>query len=184
MNKELRIMGKTKKRTHNTYFMIHDSGLSLLEVLVVVALFAVLGIVISRSIILTLQGSQKSESLVRARENLDYSLAVIERQIRNATSITECPNTDTNIINYTDQNGRAGSFSCVNVGQADSYVASGSARLTSDAVSLVTCSFTCTLGTGDKPPVVAVDLEVKNANASGAQSSVVSATTQIYLRSY
>jgi prepilin-type N-terminal cleavage/methylation domain-containing protein len=159
-------------------------GISLIEVLVVVALFAVLGVVISRSIILTLQGSQKSEFLVRARENIDYSLAVIERQIRNADSITECPNTDTNIINYTDQSGRLSSFSCVGVGSADSYVASGSARLTSNTVSVSTCSFTCTPGAGAKPPVVAVDLEVKNTNASGVQGAVVSATTQIYLRSY
>jgi prepilin-type N-terminal cleavage/methylation domain-containing protein len=160
------------------------AGMSLLEVLVVVAIFAILGIIIARSVILTLQGSHKSESLIHARENLDYSLGVIERQIRNADAITECPNTNTNIINYTDQNGNAGSFSCVNVGAGDSYVASVSARLTSDAVSVVACSFVCTPSDGANPPKVSVDLEVTNAGGTGAGSSTVTASTQIYLRSY
>ncbi len=94
-------------------------GLSLIEILVVVSIFAILGIIITRSVILTLQGSKKSESLIRVRENLDYAKSVIERQIRNADN-AECPNPDTTLLNYTDQFGNKTSFSCTNIGQADS----------------------------------------------------------------
>jgi prepilin-type N-terminal cleavage/methylation domain-containing protein len=161
-----------------------EKGMSLLEVLVVVAIFAILGILVARSIILTLQGSQKSESLVRVRENLDYSLSIIERQIRSANSVTPCPNIDTNVINFIDQNGVASSFSCVNPGLADSYLASGSARLTNDNVGIVSCTFSCTNSGSSNPPLVTIDLTVKDASSSANQQTSVTASTQIYLRNY
>lgn len=161
-----------------------ERGMSLLEVLVVVTIFAVLGLLVTESIILTLQGSKKSESIIRARENLDYSLSTIERQIRNANSVAPCPNPDSKIINYLDQNGSSSSFSCVNPGQPGSYVASGSARLTSDVVTVADCSFVCSLGTDVNPSLIKIDLTLKDALASGVQSAKVSASTQIYLRNY
>jgi prepilin-type N-terminal cleavage/methylation domain-containing protein len=162
----------------------NEKGMSLLEVLVVITIFAVLGVLITQSIVLTLQGSQKSESMVRARENLDYSLNIIERQIRNANTIASCPNPDTSVISYLDQGGNPASFSCVNTGSDGSYIASGSARLTSSAVKIVECSFTCSLGGESNPSVVKVELTVKDASASGIRSANVSASTQIYLRNY
>lgn len=160
--------------------------MSLIEILVVVTIFAVLGILVTQSVILTLQGSKKSESLVHVRENLNYSLSIIERQIRNAGSVTPCPNSDTKIINYFDQNGVLGLFSCVNTGSNNSYIASGSAglRLTSDTVKITACSFVCTLRNGDNPSLVTINLTLKDAAASGIQSAEVSASTQIYLRNY
>jgi prepilin-type N-terminal cleavage/methylation domain-containing protein len=161
-----------------------SKGMSLLEILVVVSIFAILGIITTRAIILTLQGSQKSESLVKVRENLDYSLGVIERQLRNANSITECPNPDPSIINYQDESGVTTSFSCVDTGGDDSYVASGSARLTNDNVVIVSCAFSCTLGTSANPSSVMVNLEARDTGPVGAQRSIVTATTQIFLRNY
>ena len=157
--------------------------MSLLEVLVVITIFAVLGLLVTQSIILTIQGSKKSESVIRARENLDYSLSTIERQIRNANSVTPCPNTDTTVINYLDQDGTASSFSCVNTGSNGSYIASGSAHLTGDAVKITACSFNCIPGTEANPSYITIDLTVKEASVSGIQSNV-SASTQIYLRNY
>jgi len=161
-----------------------NNGMSLLEVLVVITIFAILGILVTQSIVLTLIGSQKSESMVKSRENLDYSLNIIERQIRNANSITVCPNLDPAVIDYLDQNGKPSSFSCVNTGNDESYIASGSSRLTNDAIKIVSCSLVCTPGTETNPSFVSVDITVKEASAAGIRSADVSATTQIYLRNY
>ncbi len=163
---------------------MREKGMSLIEILVVVSIFAILAIITTRSVLLTLQGSKKSETLVKVRENLGYSMGVVERQIRNANTISECPNSDTNTINYTDQNGNAASFSCVNVGSVNGYIASGSARLTSTEITITGCSFMCTPGTSANPSLVNVTLEAKDAAAVGIQNSSVSTTTQIYLRNY
>ncbi|HUC94564.1 MAG TPA: type II secretion system protein [Candidatus Saccharimonadales bacterium] len=166
--------------------------MSLLEVLVVITIFAVLGVLVTQSIALTLQGSKKSESMVRARENLDYSLDIIERQIRNASSvygdsgyIVPCPNSDTSIIYYEDQDGEQSSFSCQGtLGSGGSYIASGSAQLTSNTVKIMSCVFQCYPATGSNSPYVTIDLTVQDASSSGIQSANVSASTQIYLRNY
>lgn len=162
-----------------------EAGLSLLEILVVIAIFAGLGILITRSVLLTLGGGKKSESLIKVRENLNYSIGVIERNLRNANSITDCTNSNTSIISYIDQDGNPGTFSCVNVGSPTltGYVASGSAKLSSDTVNVISCSFTCGLGAGT-PSSITIDLEAKDTSASGVDNSVVTATTQIFLRNY
>ncbi len=151
--------------------------MSLLEILVVVAIFAVLGIIVTQSVILTLRGSKKSESQVRVRENIGYALSVIERRLRNADSITSC---DGQTVTYRDSQGISSTFSCVS--GADSYVASASARLTSSEVLINTCSFVCDLTSS--PPSVTVSLEATEASATGIEGARVSSSTKVYLRTY
>ena len=164
--------------------MKHEMGMSLLEILVVVAIFAILGIIVTRSIILSIGGSKKSESLVKVRENLDYSLAIIERQLRNADSITICPLPASNLISYKDLYGNTGTFSCENLGGLDPYIASGSARLSSSSVKITSCSFTCTSETSTNPALVTISLEAEDAETTGIQKSKVTTSTQVYLRNY
>ncbi len=162
-------------------------GLSLIEVLIVITIFAVLGVLVTQSVALTLMGSRKSESIVHARENLDYSLNIIERGIRGATVVTPCSNADTTTINYLDQNGNNGLFSCQGtLGSIGSYVASGSAsvHLTSNTVKIMSCVFHCYPATSTNPTYVTVDLTMREATASGAQSANVTGSTQIRLRNY
>lgn len=151
-------------------------GISLIEILVVIMIFAILGILISRVILVTLRGSGKSDSLVKVRENLSYSLAVIEREIRNAETIT-CPSSTQ--VNYTNSRGTSTYFSC-----SGSRVASGSAWLTSDEVSITACSFTCTAASGHVPPSVTISLEAKDATITGVVAAQATVTTKIFLRTY
>lgn len=161
-----------------------QKGMSLLEILVVVSIFAVLGILITRSVLLTLGGGKKSESLIRVRENLNYSIAVIERQLRNADSITDCSNTNPVLISYKDQSGIASSFSCV-IGTQGSvgYISSGSAKLSSDTVSITNCSFVCASSSGT-PSSITINLEGTDAETKAIENSIVTAKTQIFLRNY
>lgn len=159
-------------------------GMSLLEILVVIAIFSILGVIIARSVALSIGGSRKSESVVKVRENLNYSLAVMERQIRNSNSILECPNSDEKRIDYIDQYGNSTFFACVNTGGIDSYIASGSSRLTNDQLQITQCSFTCIPASSSNPDSVTIYLEANDSSATGTQNSTVSTTTQIYLRNY
>lgn len=179
-------MGNKKKQIQipDSRFQVLNSGMSLLEILVVIAIFAILGIIVTRSVVLSIGGSRKSESVVKVRENLNYSLAIIERQIRNANSISQCPNPDPTRIDYKDRDGNPAFFSCVNLGGSDPYIASGSARLTNDLIQVTQCSFTCVAATSTNPALVTVTLEAKDSGAMGVQNATVSTTTQIYLRNY
>lgn len=164
-----------------------NKGLSLLEILVVITIFAVLGILVSQSVILTVRGTKKSETLVKVRENLNYAMAVTERQLRNSDSIPDCQSQAATRIDYVDQDGNNAFFSCNGLGTEDAYIASGSGavteRLTNPEVIVTACSFTCTLSESNTPPAVTIDFSAKDAGSSGNQGQVT-ITDQINLRSY
>ena len=155
-------------------------GISLIETLVVVAVLAIVGVLVTQSIALSLQGTQKSASQVHARENLNYALGIIERQIRNADSITSnCSGNFVTEVDYKDQNGTPTSFSC----PGDGTIASGSATLTSSTVQVTNCSFKCTTSSNGNQSV-SINLTVQDASATGIEGAVVSASTQINLMNY
>lgn len=163
-----------------------SSGISLIEILIVIGIFAVLGILSTTSVLLSLQGSKKGDAQVKVRENLDYAISIIERQLRNAGSVSPCPNTNPLVISYSDSNNIPTSFSCLNVPSAG-YVASGSAnlRLTSDEIKIIACSFTCTAGSGSTPPKVAINIKAVDAASQGSkEGAAVSISTEINLRTY
>lgn len=160
-------------------------GFSLLEVLVVLAVFSLLAIVSTTVILLSVRGTKKSDTSSRVRQNVDHAISVIERQIRNATSVASCPNADPNVLSYFDQDGNPTSFTCF-ANPVDGYIASGSAKITADEVIIDYCSITCVPAAGGEssPPYVDISINARDKSTTGAESSAFSAQTQIYLRTY
>lgn len=162
-------------------------GFSLIEILVVLAVFSILAIVVAQGIFVTLRGARKSETTTRVKENLAYAIAVVERQLHNASEVTPCPNTSPTRLDFKDEDGKTSYFSCQSVGPAG-YVASGSAtiRLTSDNVSVTACSFVCaTPSPGvDSPPSVDINITAQDATTVGAEGAQVTTSTKVFLRTY
>jgi Tfp pilus assembly protein PilE len=162
----------------------YSKGISFIEILVVVAIFAILGLLISRITLLTLRGSNKSDTIVKVRENLDYAIAIMERNLRNSDKVDPCPTTGTDRVDYIANGGGATYFSCVGTGTNTSYISSGSARLTGTDIKINTCSFSCVPQSGNTPPSVVINLEVQDTRALGIDSAKVSTSTIIQTRSY
>lgn len=159
------------------------NGFSIIEMLVVISVFAVIGIFTTRAISLTLRSSKKSDSLVRVRENVNYSLSVLERQIRNSERISSCTGSPTSSISYTSVEGILSTFSCVTPGTSG-YIASGSARLTSSDIAITSCSFTCTQVDANNPAVVKINVEAEDATSTSVEKGTVTAETEIIVRNY
>ena len=151
-----------------------------MEILVVITIFAVIGILSTRSVFLTLRGAKKSDSLIRVRENVNNAFSVIERQIRNAEKI-DCPSTDTT-LSYISLEGVSTSFSCT-IG-ANGYIASGSAKLTSDDISITSCSFACSQATQNVPPIVTISIVAEDNTSTSVEKGTVTTETQITARNY
>lgn len=158
-------------------------GYSLIEILVVITVFALLSVVASQALLLTLRGARKSEATIKVRENVSFALAVIGRHLHNSLAVTPCPNLDASRLDYSDQDGGQGSFTCVDPGE-EGYLASGSARLTTDKVAITECLLTCNPGTLGSPPWVEVTLTAKSSETVGAEGSSVTTSTQIFLRNF
>lgn len=156
-------------------------GFSLVEILVVITIFAVIGILSTRSLFLTLRGAKKSDSLVRVRENVNLALSVIERQIRNSESV-DCLSSTPEQLVYTALEGVDTSFSCTT--GFDKYIASGSARLTSEDISVTSCSFTCSQTDVNTPPSVKINITAEDNTSSSVEKGSITTETQIVARNY
>ena len=171
----------TKKSILHPRSYIVDLGFTLIETLVVVVIFATIGILSTRAIMLSVQGSKKGSSSVNVRENLNYSISVIERLLRNANRVSSCTSST---ITYLDENDVSASFSCVTPGNGG-YIASGSAllRLTSAEVAVTSCVISCDLV--GVPPSVTIDVTAGDVDtASIKEGTQISIFSNILLRTY
>lgn len=163
----------------------NSKGFSLVEMLVVILIFAAVGILSTNAVSLTLRSSRKSESLLRVRESVNYSLSVIERHIRNVGTIPSCTGVNAASISYLTPDGQLGSFTCISPG-VGGYIASGSAniRLTSNDISITSCVFKCTQVDLNNPPVVRLSVSAEDATSIASEKGTVSTDIEIATRNY
>lgn len=127
--------------------MKSSNGFSLIEILVVMSIFVVIAVIANQVFFSTLRGGSKSEATTLVKQEGNYALSVIERGLQGSQSITTAcssPAVSVSRIDYLDNTGTASSFSCES-SPTPPYIASGSARLTTDRVTIVTnsCKFYC-----------------------------------------
>jgi len=77
--------------------MNNNIGFTLVETLVVIALFVIVGGISVNLLFSAMKSSTKSAMMNQIKQNGDYALAVMERTIRNGKSITPCPGTTQDI---------------------------------------------------------------------------------------
>lgn len=159
------------------------NGYTLIELLIVIAVFAVIAFVSAQTIILTLESTHKADNTTKVRDNLDYALGEMSRQLHNAGAVT-CSGGASDHISFSDPNGNPVMFSCINIGSAGSAIASTSSSLvdltsTTDT-QIVSCIFTCTTNVSPAPPTVKIS--VVAADPTGKNQ--VSDETEITLRTY
>lgn len=155
------------------------SGYSLIEMLVVVSIFAVLGVISTQSIFVTIRSARKTEALSRVSENLNYTLGVIERQIQNAQEISSCPFDGFNYVDYIDQDGSPKKFELVTAS-----LFWGTENITSSQVNISSAIFTCIDQVGKVPVSLDVILTGNDPNTTGAETAELTLTSKIYLRQY
>lgn len=164
--------------------MLVKKGFSLIEILVVIGLFALIGIVTSQAVLTTLKGSRVIDSEANIRQNVDYAMNIIERNLRNSKEITECPNTtDPTKIDYVDPSGQDQSIFYVSSGD-DRYVAvtSNDNRLTSNQVRVTNFSIICSPAIGNASAEVNVTITATDPNATSDEAATITTSNKVVLR--
>jgi prepilin-type N-terminal cleavage/methylation domain-containing protein len=161
-------------------------GFTLMEMLVVIGVIGMIGVITSGSIITSIRGSKRTDSDTQVRQSVDYTIAVIERQLRNARSVTCDSPTQ---ITYTDPDFRTTTFSRGVYRPAGSpidvgYIASGSAttKLTGAEVNVTSVTFTCTPAQGNISASVTVVVNAEDSQAQGIEKAEIIGRTTVYLR--
>jgi len=179
-------------------------GFSLIEMLVVVGVFAILGVVVAQTTVTSLRSSRKSDTTVTIRENLELATATIDRKLRNATEIDAEPadplvnSCDKNAVgpvtvsafSYINVDKTQGGFTCADIGAANGRLVFNDIEngedqdLTSMDVTLTFCEFVCTPPSVGVPQSLGVVLVGMDSAGGGIEGAQISVDTQINLRSY
>lgn len=169
----------------------YQKGFTLIEVLVIMSIMGVVGTVIASIFTISLRTSRKATYITTVRQNGNYAIAQMTRQIRYAQSFdgledpvgsntyavdTTCVGATTirKKLKVTNFDGGSTIFTC---NEATDTIASTSATFgstpvnllvgtTNSPVNLQNCNLSCTRPSIDSPPIVTISFELSD-NASG-----------------
>lgn len=154
-------------------------GYSLVEMLVAVAIFSVLGVVMAQTILLSVRTAKRSENTVQVRSEIDQVVNLIENQLRNADAIV-CNNQ--NLITYTDSSGTINrTLSRVTV-SGRGVIRWNSNDVSSSKVSFAQNIFICS--SIDNPNTIELTLTAQSSGAGTAEASTITVKTEIKPRYY
>jgi prepilin-type N-terminal cleavage/methylation domain-containing protein len=156
-------------------------GFTLIEILVVVAIFGIIVVLGSSLFFSLLRGSTKSRILKVVRQNGDYALAVMGIMVRNAASL---PNYSGSSITIVNPDGGTTIFSC-----SSGRIASNGASLMSSEVKVNDCSsvFSLDLKEGGAAPAVMTikfSLSQQAVAARPEEQALMNFQTTVSLRNY
>jgi prepilin-type N-terminal cleavage/methylation domain-containing protein len=160
-----------------------NKGYSLVEMLIVIFIFTILSVIITQSLAVSLRSSRKGENISSVKADIDNAVAIMEKNLRYAKlkCISSLPNT----LVYEDQYGNTINFSCVNIDPNDHYIASNSARITSNKFYINNCAiFTCNPSSGTTPASVDINISARDKANAGAEGATVNIQTKILTRDY
>lgn len=135
-------------------------GFSLIEILVVLSVFILLVFISNQIFFSTLRGTSKTQAITTVKQNGNYAVSIVQRALYNSKGLISCT---ADRVNYYDADGKQTFFSCSQLGTDNAYIASDSARLTSEDVRVANCAVSCKLTTAPQEVELNFTLEKRDA---------------------
>lgn len=168
--------------------MVKEKGFTLIEILVVVGIFAIIAVIGSGSFFSLLRGSTKSRSASTVKQNGDYALGVMERMIRNARYLEEnsggliCDSGMTE-IKIKNPDGGSTEFKC----EANSISSDSGElvrKLIDEELTVTDCQFDCREGGTLNPQVVTIFFTLSTNLGTGRpeEEAIANFETTVSLR--
>jgi len=172
-------------------------GFSLIEMLIVLGIFSVIGVVMTQVLGTSLRSSRKSENIGVVKENIESALAIMERMLRDASSINCSASQGNQLVFYDNSVNSYGvpnpvevDFVCQGIPNGDAHlvkIRGGiTQRLTSEEVVIEDCQiFSCVESpSGTPPPYVDISIRARHRDSTGGEGASVNYNTRILLRTY
>lgn len=156
-------------------YLRNTKGFTLIEMLIALAVFSMLGVMTTVIMVGALQGAKKAAAVALVKNEGSRVINTMTQMLKYSTSVTLCGGNSVTFQPRTDTS-NAAVFACLGAGPY--YIASNSASLISDKVEMMSCSISC-------PSVQQVNigftLQMKNATFA-TEKAVTTFGTQIGLR--
>lgn len=156
-------------------------GFTLIEMLIALAVFSMLGVMATVILVGALQGAKKAAAVALVKNEGSRVINTMTQMLKYSTSVTLCGGNSVTFQPRTDTSNPA-VFACLPPGAGPYYIASNSANLTSGNVEMTSCNISC-----DVPDVLAKQvninftLQMKNATFA-TENADTTFKTQIELR--
>ncbi len=161
-------------------------GFTLVEIVVVMALFAITSVVSTQIFISILRSQLKSEVSKEVKQNGDYAYSAMEQMIRNASQVVTACTTPSTTLQIINQDGGDTIFDCSSNQLASSSATTADTtvhNLTSNTVIVSGCTFTVVCPAAPAPKYVLASFNVSKGNGnSPLDTSVETYQSTISLR--
>jgi prepilin-type N-terminal cleavage/methylation domain-containing protein len=185
----------------NNKILKSPKGFTIIEVLVVVSVFSVVGVIIGGIFFGALRGTKKTNTITLIRQNGNYAISQMSKMIRFADTLDApaCPGEPAPAMPHTIEppvititsslDDQKTTFTC---DVANNMLASNSASLLNvstdtnpNTVILDKCQFTCSRNQGG-PPTIGIDFTLKDKNSGNIVESKASVRfqTSVTMRNY
>jgi prepilin-type N-terminal cleavage/methylation domain-containing protein len=181
-------------------FRLNQSGFTLIELLTSIAILAVVGTIVTSVLTSSLRGSNKTTVVENIRQNGDYALSQISKDItyaqpfdgnntgfncdnaNNPACLTSCPSSPVTDTTIQSSSGILIKYYC----SGATLTANSTPIISSSAASLTSCSFTCAQTA--TTPIIGISFTLLPQGATGlAENNINSAinfTTSVTMRNY
>jgi prepilin-type N-terminal cleavage/methylation domain-containing protein len=167
------------------------TGFTLVEILVVLSVFAVIVTVGGNLFFSVLRGATKTKASELVKQNGNYALTSMERNIHNAKQITDYDDTGGTYLEIKNPDGKETEYFCGNVdADSDLEIASNSASLiNSSEVRVTSCNNVFTVDEGEEgvsPDVVTISFTLAQTKTTPRpeEQSTINFKTTVTLRNY
>lgn len=167
-----------------------NKGFTLIELLIVIGIFAFLGTITLSVLFVTLRESKKTEVSATIRQNGDFALTQMLRNIRYAKSLDSpaacVPTASVSAITITSLTDDAQTTYSCPAGASQTISSNSASLIDTNAVTVVSCSFTCTQTSLTYAPVIKIQYTLRSKNANGFTESSVTIPFEstVVLRNY
>ena len=154
-------------------------GFTLVELLVVMGVFAIIIVTVNQILIVALKGSAKSQAISRAKLDGERVMETLERSVRYSKGVTSCPGGTQ--LGYKDQYGVDANLVCTPAsGALNGSIVLNSVAITSSDVKVKSCDFSCDTS-GGVPTAVKFEIIVVHDTVVG--TSRVEEEGEVHLKS-
>lgn len=157
-------------------------GFTLIELLVVVAVFMILAVLVTNSLFSILKSNTKANIMKEIRQSGAYALDIMDKTISGGViDNNDCNGYSSSLKVKNPVSGATVTFECKG---NPAYIASGSARLTSELVAVENCSgaFRCEKIDSNKKVTINFTLRQRGSSTKPEETARQTFTKTIFLR--
>lgn len=177
------------RRYNNMKKRKNEIGFTLLELLVSIAIIAVIGIALASILASSLRDANKANTVTAVRQNGDYALLQMTKSIRDAASITypvlPCSSgTPLDHVSVTALDNTPITYTCTSGSPANITGPSG-ALIDTNVAKVSSCNFYCSQADSSQNPVIKIDFQLTGNSSSGLveqQASLIDFQTSVVMR--